>query len=193
MTDDTPISERMTKLKERATQQTSMHASLRDRLNRWSRAANAASVIASTLLLAVVMAPEDLIRRTFDFGHDGYVWSAGLTAAVNFLLALLPALWRPDARAEHHDRAVSHYTRIAYRIRAWNDENECDEAIAEEIINEHIDDRDLPRISSSEFLRLKRRYRMQKALARDIDSNPFPPIWWYRFKHWRASRDAIDG
>lgn len=180
--------EQLKTMSRRANQAASMHSKLRDHYATWNSAINIFLLIFSACLLSIAFISDDFVQRTTGVSPDTFKWINGITATANFCVSLVFLSWQPAEKATAHAQAVNHYAKIRYeikRLEAKADQlTENDVSTLEE---SYFTTRDLPEISEKQFLPLKQHHLLKVAISKELDANPYAPLWFLRWKMWRKS------
>ena len=126
--------------------------------------------MSSAVLLAFVFA-SDFVQRTTEVSADAYQWLIGLIAIVFFCVTLVSLAWQPAGRSARHDQAVRHYTNAKYEVGRLLDtaSDSLDVESVKRLEDLYLDDRNLPRIPESKFLKLKRWHKLKVAVSKEMD------------------------
>jgi hypothetical protein len=183
-----PLVEQLKTMSRLANQMATMHSKLRDDYSGWNSATNIFLLIFSACLLSIAFISDDFLQRTIGVSPDTFKWINGITATANFCVSLVLLAWQPAEKAAAHAQAVNHYAKIRYeikRLEAKSDQlTEDDVSTLEE---SYFDTRDLPGISEKQFLPLKQWHLLKVALSKELDANPYAPLWFLRLKMWLKS------
>jgi hypothetical protein len=165
-----PLEARLKKTLGLANRQATMHAWLSDRYEAWNLGLTIASLVSSAVLLAFVFA-SDFVQRTTGVSTDAYQWVTGIVAIAFFCVTLVGLVWQPAGRSARHDQAVRHYTKVKYEVgRLLDAESDAlDKESVKRVEELYLDDRDLPRIPESKFLKLKRWHQLKVAISKELD------------------------
>ncbi len=175
--DQDALLKQLEKTKRKADQQATAHAWLRDRYQLVHSILSTVSLVTGVFLLAIVMATPDLIQRTIGIPPDWYQWFLAIFAAGSFSIVAVQLAWRLDAKATLHDQAVRHYTKIAYQAsRTAKDPDGVSKEKVDDILEEYLDVRDLPRIPESKFLTLKQCHLRKVRMSKELDKNPYESL-----------------
>lgn len=169
--------ELLEQLKRKADQATTAHAWLRDRYQLINSIVTTISLTAGVFLLAIVMASTSVLESTFGLTQVQIQWMTALMAAGSFSIVVILLAWRPDVKATNHDQAVRHYTKASYEAtRLLRRDVVPTEEEVENIQNEYLDNRDLPRIPESKFLYLKQWHLQKVQMSKALDRNPYEEL-----------------
>ena len=180
-----PLIEQLKTINRRANQQATMHSRLRDEYAWWNLALNIFLLVFSASLLSIAFISEEFVQRTTSISPDTFKWINGITATANFSFSLALLAWQPSEKAAAHGQAVSHYAKARYDIRRL--ESKADHLTEEEVQQiqaQYFDTRDLPGIPEKKFLVLKRWHLLKVALSKQLDINPYEPLWILQLKLW---------
>ncbi len=175
--DQDSLLKQLEKIRRKADQQATAHAWLRDRYQLVHSILSTVSLVTGVFLLAIVMATPDLIQRTIGIPSDWYQWFVAIFAAGSFSIVAVQLAWRLDAKATLHDQAVRHYTKVAYQAsNSAKEPNGIAKDEVDEILEEYLDVRDLPRIPESKFLKLKQWHLRKVRMSKELDKNPYESL-----------------
>lgn len=183
------FAEQLETMNRRANQNATMHSKLKDHYAWWNSATNCCLLVFSTFLLSIAFISDEFVQRTTGMSPDTFKWVNGITATVNFSLSLILLIWQPAEKAAAHAQATSHYAKIRYTIKRLKGKVDY---LTEEDMNSleesYFDNRDLPKIPERQFLPLKQWHLLKVALSKELDVNPYPPLWFLRLKIWLSSK-----
>lgn len=180
-------------------QMATMHSGLHNHYTWWNSALNILLLVISACLLSLAFISEEFVQRTIEISPDVFKWINGIAAIANFSFGLVLLVWQPSQKAAAHSQAVAHYTKAKYEIKrlkskeVWLTEEELqlteeELQLAEEKLQrieaQYLEDRDLPRIPEDKFLPLKRWHLIKVDLSKQLDKNPFEPLWLIQLKFW---------
>lgn len=167
----------------RANQMATMHSRLRDHYAWWNSATNIFLLVFSACLLSIAFISDDFLQRTIGISPDTFKWINGITATANFSVSLVLLAWQPAEKAAAHTQAMNHYAKMRYEIkRLETKSNQLTEDDITALEEAYFNTRDLPGISEQQFLPLKQWHLLKVALSKELDVNPYPPLWVLRLK-----------
>ncbi|MBD2121018.1 hypothetical protein [Trichocoleus sp. FACHB-262] len=179
------LTEQLKAMNRRANQMATMHSKLRDDYAWWNSATNFFLLIFSACLLSIAFISDDFLQRTIGMSPDTFKWVNGITATANFSVSLILLAWQPAEKAAAHAQAVNHYAKIRYKIKRLEAKaNQLTEDDINSLEESYFDTRDLPGISERQFLPLKQWHLLKVALSKELDVNPYAPLWFLRLKMW---------
>lgn len=177
--------EQLKTMNRRANQMATMHSKLRDDYAWWNSATNVFLLVFSACLLSIAFISDDFLQRTIGMSPDTFKWVNGITATANFSVSLVLLAWQPAEKAAAHAQAVNHYAKIRYEIKRLEAKaNQLTEDDINSLEESYFDTRDLPGISEQQFLPLKQWHLLKVALSKELDVNPYAPLWFLRLKMW---------
>lgn len=179
------FTEQLKTMNRRANQMATMHSKLRDDYAWWNSATNVFLLIFSACLLSIAFISDDFLQRTIGMSPDTFKWVNGITATANFSVSLVLLAWQPAEKAAAHAQAVNHYAKIRYEIKRLEAKaNQLTEDDINSLEESYFDTKDLPGISERQFLPLKQWHLLKVALSKELDVNPYAPLWFLRLKMW---------
>jgi hypothetical protein len=177
------LTDQLKTLSRRANQMATMHSRLRDHYAWWNSATNIFLLIFSACLLSIAFIFDDFLKRTTGISSDTFKWINGITATANFSVSLVLLGWQPAEKAAAHAQAVNHYAKTRYEIKRLEAKaNQLTEDDVKALEESYFDTRDLPGISERQFLPLKQWHLLKVALSKELDVNPYAPLWFLRLK-----------
>ena len=183
------FTEQLKTMNRRANQMATMHSKLRDDYAWWNSATNVFLLIFSACLLSIAFISDDFLQRTIGMSPDTFKWVNGITATANFSVSLVLLAWQPAEKAAAHAQAVNHYAKIRYEIKRLEAKaNQLTEDDINSLEESYFDTKDLPGISERQFLPLKQWHLLKVALSKELDVNPYAPLWFLRLKMWLRGR-----
>lgn len=180
-----PLSEQLKTMSRRANQMSTMHSRLHDDHAWWNLALNILLLVISACLLSIAFISEEFVQRTTGISPDLFKWINGLAAIANFSFSLVLLAWQPSQKATAHSQAVEHYAKARYEIKRLElKQNPLTKEELQQIEAQYFDTRDFPNIPENKFLPLKRWHLLKVALSKQLDKNPFEPLWLIQLKLW---------
>jgi hypothetical protein len=184
-----PLLDQLKTMSRRANQMATMHSKLRDDYAGWNLATNIFLLIFSACLLSIAFISDDFLQRTTNISPDTFKWINGITATANFSVSLVLLAWQPAEKAAAHAQAVNHYAKIRYEIKRLEAKsNQLTEDDVTTLEESYFNTRDLPGISEKQFLPLKQWHLLKVALSKELDANPYVPLWFLRLKMLKSNR-----
>ena len=178
-----PLIGQLKTMSRRANQMATMHSRLRNHYDWWNSATNIFLLIFSACLLAIAFISDDFLQRTISISPDTFKWINGITATANFSVSLVLLAWQPAEKAAAHAQAVNHYAKMKYEIKRLEAKStQLTEDAVSTLEEDYFNTRDLPGISEKQFLPLKQWHLLKVALSKEIDANPYVPLWFLRLK-----------
>ena len=163
----------LSRLKEKADFQTTAHAKLRDEYRFADSIWTMVSLVSGVILLTFVVATPGFINETLGIPARYYQWLITILAILEFSIVIVLLAWRPDVRAEQHERAAVHYTKAATEMgNTLKRDSEVTTTTVEHLRGKYLEDTDLPRIPEHSFLRLKQWHLRKLAVSRELDIHP---------------------
>lgn len=179
------FTEQLKTMNRRANQMATMHSKLRDDYAWWNSATNVFLLIFSACLLSIAFISDDFLQRTVGMSPDTFKWVNGITATANFSVSLVLLAWQPAEKAAAHAQAVNHYAKIRYEIKRLEAKaTQLTEDDINSLEESYFNTGDLPGISERQFLPLKQWHLLKVALSKELDVNPYAPLWFLRLKMW---------
>ncbi|MCY7285416.1 MAG: hypothetical protein LH679_18685, partial [Cyanobacteria bacterium CAN_BIN43] len=184
----TLLVEQLKTMNRRANQMATMHSRLRDHYAWWNSATNIFLLVFSACLLSIAFISEDFLQRTTSISPDTFTWINGITATANFSMSLVLLAWQPAEKAAAHAQAIKHYAKTRYEIKRLEAKpDQLTEDNIKTLEEFYFDTRDLPGISEKQFLPLKQWHLLKVALSKELDANPYQPLWFLQLKMWLES------
>jgi len=184
----TLLVEQLKTMNRRANQMATMHSRLRDHYAWWNSATNIFLLVFSACLLSIAFISEDFLQRTTSISPDTFTWINGITATANFSMSLVLLAWQPAEKAAAHAQAIKHYAKTRYEIKRLEAKpDQLTEDNIKTLEEFYFDTRDLPGISEKQFLPLKQWHLLKVALSKELDANPYQPLWFLKLKMWLES------
>jgi len=163
-------------LRDKANMLASMHSYLSDRYRRIHSVLSSTVLVISTLLVALTFS-DDFITSSTGLNPSTLTWIKGIVSVLSFSAVLLLSQWDLQEKAAEHRQATRFYFAILNKIRQWVDSQvEITNEMAEEIRLEYGRTESIPKIPSSDFLRLKQRHLQTVAISRELQNTPFDSI-----------------
>lgn len=163
--------------RDKANMLASIHSKLSDKYEYWYTILSSFLLIVSTVLLGLTFISDTFVQNSIGMTPNALKWSLGLTAILNFCGVLLLSQWGFQQKAIEHRQAVNFYFRIVNEIRQWIDSGiVITEDMIKEIRSEYAKADNIPKISDSQFLKLKQWHIQKVAISRELEISPFESI-----------------